>query len=113
MDSDADLVCRVENTLWLVRDSALAHQRRFFFARLANHDDVGFSPQSGSHETRKVNADFFVDLNLPQAFLCNLDRVFSCPDFGVRCLEELQDEMRRGTFASQWARKCKTSLRAC
>ena len=59
------------------------HGDGFMVARLAHHDDVGVSPQKRPHEHGKVDAGFFVDLHLAQAFLRDLDRVFSGPNFGV------------------------------
>ena len=31
--------------------------------------------------------------------MCDFDRVFSCPDFGVCCIEKFKDGMQRGGFA--------------
>ena len=75
-----------------------AHGHGFFVARLADHDDVGVSPQEGAHHEGEVNARLAVDLNLAQAFLRDLDRVFCCPDFGVGLVQVFEDGMQRGGF---------------
>ena len=83
MDSGAELVCSVENTICPVKRSFDAHRDGFMVARLADHDDVWICTQKRAHEHGKVDAGFFVDLHLAQTFLGNLNGVFRCPNFGI------------------------------
>ena len=76
-----------------------AHTHGFFVARFADHDDVGIGTQEGAHDHRKINAGFFVDLHLAQAFLRDFHRVFCCPNFGVGLVEKFQHRVQGGGFA--------------
>ena len=90
----ASLVCSVLNTRWPVSDAWMAALGRFQVAHFADEDHVGIVAQDAAQGGGEGQADLGVHLNLADARLLILDRVFDGDDLGRLVLDLVEGASR-------------------
>ena len=67
-----------------------AHLCCFLVTHLTDHDDIGVGTKKSAHGSGEGITDTWLNLNLPEPILGNLNRVFRGPDLFFRCVDVIE-----------------------